>query len=95
LFSDRCPRASHLIDQISRSDLKAMLKTSNALHTIAHEVFKSGKRLHVDSLAFTVPAVAWTDGLGARRLSGDLIMLNDPEPRFPRAEIRSIFQPTR
>lgn len=87
--------ALHLIDQISRSDLKAMLKTSNALHTITHEVFKSGKRLHVDSLAFTVPAVAWTDGLGARRFSGDVIMLNNPEPRFPCAEIRSIFQPTR
>jgi hypothetical protein len=87
--------ALHLIDQISRSDLKAMLKTSNALHTITHEVFKSGKRLHVDSIAFTVPAVGWTDGLGARRFSGDLIMLNNPEPRFPCAEIRSIFQPRR
>jgi hypothetical protein len=86
--------ALHLIDEINRSDLRAMLKTSNALHSITHEVFKSGKRHHVDSLAFTVPQVAWTDAFGARWLSGDLIMLNNPEPRFPCGELRSIFQPS-
>jgi len=86
--------AVHLIDEINRSDLQAMLKTSNGLHAITHAVFESGKRLHVDSVAFTVPQVARTDGRGAKWLSGDLIMLNNPEPRFPCAEIRSIFHAT-
>jgi hypothetical protein len=85
--------ALHLIDEISRPDLQAMLMTSNGLHAITHAVFKGEKRLHVDSVAFTVPQVARTDGLGAKWLSGDLIMLNNPEPRFPSAEIRSIFRP--
>jgi hypothetical protein len=86
--------ALHLIDQISRSNLQAMLKTSNDLHLITHEVFKSGKRQHVDSLAFTVPPVARTDAFGGRRLSGDLVMLNNPEPRFPCEKLRSIFRPS-
>jgi len=85
--------ALYLIDEINRADLQAMLKTSNELHAITHAVFKGGKRLHVDSVAFTVPQVARTDGFGAKWLSGDLIMLNNPEPRFPCAEIRSIFRP--
>jgi hypothetical protein len=85
--------ALHLIDEISRSDLQTMLKTSNGLHAITHAVFKGGKRLHVDSVAFTVPQVARTDGCGAKWLSGDLIMLNNPEPLFPSTEIRSIFRP--
>jgi hypothetical protein len=85
--------ALHLIDEISRSDLQTMLRTSNGLHAITHAVFKVEKRLHVDSVAFTVPQVARTDGFGARWLSGDLIMLNNPGPRFPCAEIRSIFRP--
>ena len=84
----------HLIDEISRFDLQAMLKTANGLHAITHAVFKSGKRLHIDSIAFTVPQVARTDGREAKWLSGDLIMLNNPEPRFPCDEIRSIFRPT-
>ena len=83
----------HLIDEISRFDLQAMLKTANGLHAITHAVFKSGKRLHINSVAFTVPQVARTDGREAKWLSGDLIMLNNPEPRFPCDEIRSIFRP--
>ena len=84
--------ALHLIDEISRSDLHGMLKSSNGLHAITHAVFKGGKRQHVDSVAFTVPQVARTDGSGARWLSGNLIMLNNPEPRFPCAEVRSMFR---
>jgi hypothetical protein len=84
--------ALHLIDEISRSDLQTMLKTSNGLHAIAHAVFKGGRRLHVDSVAFTVPQVARTGGVGAKWLSGDLVILNNPEPRFPCPEVRSIFR---
>lgn len=47
--------ALHLIDEIDRSDLQTLLQTSNGLHAITHAVFKSGKRQHVDSIAFTVP----------------------------------------
>jgi hypothetical protein len=84
--------ALHLIDEISRSDLQNMLNTSNGLHAVSHAVFRSEKRQHVDSVAFTVAQVARTDGSGGRWLSGDLIMLNNPEPRFQCPEIRSIFR---
>ena len=84
--------ALQLIDQISRSDLQGMLNTSNALHSITHEVFKSGKRQHIDSVAFTIPPVAWTNGLGTRGLSGDVLMLYNPEPLFPCEPIRSAFR---
>jgi hypothetical protein len=82
--------ALHLIDEINRSDLQTVLKTSNGLHAITHAVFKGGKRQHVDSVAFTVPQVTRTDGSGAKWLSGNLVMLNNPQPLFPCDEIRSI-----
>jgi hypothetical protein len=85
--------ALHLIDEIDRSDLQTLLKTSNGLHAITHAVFKGGKRQHVDSIAFTVPQVTRTDGSGAKWLSGNLVMLNNPQPLFPCDEIRSIFRP--
>ena len=83
--------AVHLIDEISRSDLSAMLTTPNGLHAITHAVFRDRKRRHVDSIAFTVPQRIKTDGRGAKWLSGNLIMLNNPEPLFPSAEVRSVF----
>jgi hypothetical protein len=36
--------ALHLIDEISRPKLQAMLTTSNGLHAVAHAVFRGGKR---------------------------------------------------
>jgi hypothetical protein len=84
--------ALHLIDEISSSDLQTMLKTPNELHAITHAVFKGGKRQHVDSIAFTVPQVTQTDGSGAKWLSGNLVMLNNPQPLFPCEEVRSIFR---
>ena len=85
--------ALHLIDEISNSDLQTMLKTPNELHAITRAVFKGGKRQHVDSIAFTVPQVMQTDGSGAKWLSGNLVMLNNPQPLFPCEEARSIFRP--
>lgn len=82
----------HLVDQISRSDLQTMLKTPSGLHEIAHAVFKDTGRLHVDSIAFTVPQILRTDGHGAKWLSGDMVAIYNPQPRFPCAEIRSIFR---
>ena len=87
--------ALHLIDEINRSDLQTMLKTSNGLHAITHAVFRGGKRQHVDSIAFTLPQVTRTDGSGAKWLSGDLVMLNNPQPLFPCDGVRSIFRPAR
>jgi hypothetical protein len=86
--------ALHLIDEINRADLQTMLKTSNGLHAITHAVFKGEKRHHIDPVAFTVPQVTRTDGSGAKWLSGNLIMLNNPQPLFPCDEIRSIFRPS-
>jgi len=84
--------AMHLIDQISRPELQSMLRTPNGLHAVMHALLRSGKRQHVDSVAFTVPQSIRPDGIGARRLSGDLIVLNNPQPLFPCDEIRSIFR---
>jgi hypothetical protein len=84
--------ALHLIDPISRPELQAMLKTTNGLHAITHTVFKGTNRLHVDSVAFTVPQVVWEDGFGAKQLSGDVVVLNNPAPKFPCEELRSIFR---
>ena len=70
--------ALHLVDQLSRDDLQSMLRTSKGLHTITHAVFQNENRLHADSIAFTVPQVRRSDRSGARWLSGDLVMLNNP-----------------
>jgi hypothetical protein len=84
--------ALHLIDQISRPELQAMLTTSNGFHAATHAVFRGGTRQHVDSIAFTVPPSIRPYGPGAVQLSGDLIVLNNPEPLFPRDEVRSVFR---
>jgi hypothetical protein len=84
--------ALHLIDPTSPSDLQAMLTTPNGLHEITRAVFKSVNRLHVDTVAFTVPQVLGTDGRGGRWLSGHMIALYNPQPQFPCTEIRSIFR---
>ena len=84
--------ALHLVDQLSRDDLQSMLRTSKGLHTITHAVFQNENRLHADSIAFTVPQVRRSDRSGARWLSGDLVMLNNPNPRFVCPELRSIFR---
>lgn len=73
-----------------RSDLQTMLKTPSGLHEIAHAVFKDTGRLHVDSIAFTVPQILRTDGHGAKWLSGEMVAIYNPQPRFPCAEIRSM-----
>jgi hypothetical protein len=84
--------ALHLVDQISRADLRTMLHTPNGLHAITHAVFKGTNRQHVDSVAFTVPQTRRNDQTGARWLSGDVVTLNNPQPWFLCAEIRSIFR---
>jgi hypothetical protein len=84
--------ALHLIDEISPPELKAMLTTPSGLHAVAHAVFKRGKRQHVDSIAFTVPQSIRADGPGAKRISGDLLVLNNPQPLFPGDEVRSVFR---
>jgi hypothetical protein len=84
--------ALHLIDEISRPELQSMLTTPNGLHTVMHSLLRSGKRQHVDSVAFTVPQSIRPYGIGAKRLSGDLIVLNNPQPLFPCDEIRSVFR---
>lgn len=84
--------AINLVDQISRSDLQAMLETSNGMHQIMHAVVKDGSRPHVDTLAFTFPQTKRSDGQGATWLSGNVIALYNPQPLFSCPEIRSIFR---
>jgi hypothetical protein len=85
--------ALHLIDQIDGDEFRGMLKISNGLHTIMNCVLKGTNRLHVDSIAFTVPQFVWEDGFGTKGLTGDLVLLNNPEPKFPCDALRSIFRP--
>ena len=44
------------------------------------------------SIALTVSASIRPHGPGAKRLSGDLIRLNNREPFFPSEDIRSVFR---
>ncbi|MGB9473387.1 MAG: hypothetical protein WBQ59_28845 [Candidatus Acidiferrum sp.] len=84
--------ALHLVDPLDRDDLQSMLRMPNGIHTITHAVFRNENRWHVDSIAFTVPQMRRTDQSGARWLSGDLVTLNNPQPRFVCPELRSIFR---
>jgi hypothetical protein len=86
--------ALQLLDQIARPELESMLKTRNGLHAIAHQVFKGDTRLHVDSIAFTVPQLVHANGAGATRLSAPVITLFNDKPQFPCAEVRSVFRST-
>jgi hypothetical protein len=84
--------ALNLAEQLSSQELKDLLTTSSGLHGVAHEVFKNDRRAHVDSIAFTVPQRVRSYGKGATSLSGNLVMLNNPQPKFPCTEIRGIFR---
>jgi len=84
--------ALQLIDQIDRQELQSMLKTPNGLHAIAHSVFSRESRSHVDSIAFSVPPRSELDGLGVRRISAPALVLNNPNPKFQSADVRTIFR---
>lgn len=84
--------ALHLVDQLSPSDLQELLVNPSSIHTITHAVFRGMNRLHVDTVAFSVPRAPRTDGAGARWLSGDMVALYNPQPRFPCGEIKAIFR---
>lgn len=85
--------AMHLIDPIDREELQSMLKTSNGLHAVTGMVLRGGHRLHVNSVAFTAPQFVWKDRSGAKGLSGNLIVLNNPEPTFPCEMLSLVFRP--
>jgi hypothetical protein len=84
--------ALHLIDPIDPSKLAAMLKTANGMHAIAGSVFEGSKRLHVDSIAFTVPQQTQMGADGSKSVSGPVLVLNNPHPQFPSDALRSIFR---
>jgi hypothetical protein len=84
--------ALHLVDLLSRDDLQSLLEMPSGLHSVMQTVFKDDARVHVDSIAFTVPQAQHIDQSGARQLSGNLIMLNNPMPRFVCPELRTIFR---
>lgn len=81
----------YLADPIEHQQLKSLLATSNGLHRIAHEIFKSGERNHVDSIVYTVPQTMNYQP-GYRRSSGDVLVLFNPTPKFECPEARTIFQ---
>jgi hypothetical protein len=84
--------AMHLTDKIGRSELQDLLTTRSGLHAITHAVFKDDKRLHVDSIVFTVPQDTRRNGFGTTRLAGNAVALYNPQPKFSCLEVRSIFR---
>jgi hypothetical protein len=56
--------------------------------SLVHALFKRENRLHVDSIAFTVPRARRSDHSRARWFSEDMVMLNNPSPRFECPELR-------
>lgn len=84
--------ALNLVDGVSRPELETLLKTPNGLHAITHAVFRSEARLHVDSVAFTIPQTLQQDAVGTSRLSGQVLTLNNPSPKFVCDEVRTIFR---
>jgi hypothetical protein len=84
--------ALNLADQLSPEEFDGLLRTPGGIHNIAATVFESDQRSHVESIAFTAPQRARADGQGTISLAGDLVILNNPKPKFNCAEIRSIFQ---
>jgi hypothetical protein len=83
--------AIQLVDRIPHSELDVLLKTSNGLHAIAYEVFKGSKRSHVDLITYAIPQLVHDGEDRTRRVSGDALMLFNPQPAFPYPEVRSIF----
>lgn len=84
--------ALHLIDPISGPELQTMLGTPNGFQTIAGAVFNGPNRLHVDTIAFTVPQQSQSNGLGSTWLSGEGLTLYNPQPQFPCDDVRTIFR---
>jgi len=84
--------AIHLVDDIGRAELQELLTNRSGLHAITHSVFKDDRRLHVDSVIFTVPQATHIDSFGATRLSGHAVGLYNPRPKFACPEVRSIFR---
>jgi hypothetical protein len=84
--------ALHLVDLVSQDELQSLLTGPSGIHTIAHEVFKSAQRKHVDTVSFTLPQNVKATGDGAKWLSGDMIALFNPEPQFACPEARLLFR---
>jgi hypothetical protein len=86
--------AMHLIDQISRPELEVLVKTQGGLQAIAHAVFKDTKRLHVDSIVFTIPQLVEIEADGARRLTAPVGIIFNDKPNYECDRLRSIFRLT-
>ncbi len=85
--------ALNLVDPISRTELEGMKSSFNGLHAIAAGVFAKGKRLHIDTIAFTVPQTIQFDETGYTSVAGDVLTLNNPRPKFQCPAIRDLFKP--
>jgi hypothetical protein len=85
--------ALHFIDPMAGPELETLLKTPNGLHTIAAAVFTRGSRQHIDSIAFTVPQQTKSNGRGSTWLSGEGVILHNPQPQFACDEARTLFRP--
>ncbi|KJC45306.1 hypothetical protein [Bradyrhizobium sp. LTSP857] len=83
--------ALNLVDQIPNDELEEMLRTPGGFHRIAAAVFESDKRTHVDSIAFTLPQRVRTHN-GATSMSGGLVRLDNPQPKFECPAVKDIFR---
>ncbi|MGH6793939.1 MAG: hypothetical protein ACREDD_04075 [Methylocella sp.] len=86
--------ALQLCDPIDRAELEIMAKTPSGLHFIAGKVFEDSNRLHLDSIAFTVPQLPGQQDGRARQPSAPVATLFNDNPLYSCAEARSLFRPS-
>jgi len=77
--------------EIKPDELKTFLETKSGIHFVAHAVFTSDTRSHVDCVGFSLPAS--TENFGATEIRGTAAVLHNPSPRMPpSAAIRGLFR---
>jgi hypothetical protein len=78
------------LTEITADELTTLLQTKSGIHLVAHAVFRSEKRSHVDCVGFSLPAS--TDNFGATAITGTAAVLHNPSPKMPPSTaIRKLF----
>jgi hypothetical protein len=84
--------AIQLGDRIDRAELQILAKTRSALHAIASDIFENSKRLHVGSIAFTVPQVPGQQDGGVRLPSAPVVTLFNDNPLYRCPDASTLFR---
>jgi hypothetical protein len=80
------------LTDITPDELKTLLQTRSGIHYVAHKVFKSEKRSHVDCIGFSLPASVG-ENVFATEIAGTATVLHNPSPKMPPCDdIRGLFR---